>query len=102
MGFWIHVTEPGGILFEYLGTPPTENQSIALYAGWNLVGYPSKSDRLRDDALGDLIFGDDIYRIRRYNIISGNMEDVTASDNFEIGRGYWIYANKNCVWEVPV
>ncbi|UCF08506.1 MAG: hypothetical protein JSW28_02115 [Thermoplasmata archaeon] len=41
MGFWIQVTEPGGVLFEYPGTKPNVSQQITLHPGWNQVGYPS-------------------------------------------------------------
>jgi parallel beta-helix repeat protein len=102
MGFWIYITEPGGVLFNYSGTQPTENQTIELYTGWNLVGYPSKSNKLRDDALGDLTFGDDIYKIKWYNAPLGRIEEVTVKDHLKIGQGYWVYANRNCVWEVPL
>lgn len=102
MGFWIYITQPGDTIFLYNGTQLTKNQSIPLIAGWNLVGYPSKSDKLRDDALGDLVFGDDIYKIKWFNTTSGRMEEVTGTDYLKIGLGYWIYANKNCVWEVPL
>ncbi|MFX0067340.1 MAG: hypothetical protein ACFFC7_34905, partial [Candidatus Hermodarchaeota archaeon] len=35
IGFWIHITQPGGALLDYSGTPPTSNQSIPLHPGWN-------------------------------------------------------------------
>jgi parallel beta-helix repeat protein len=42
MGFWIHITEPGGVIFEYDGIKPTQNQSIPLHVGWNPVHPPPR------------------------------------------------------------
>ncbi len=102
MGFWVHITDPEGTTLVVFGDELVSNQSIPLYPGWNLVGYPSKSNKLRDDALGDLTYGDDIYKICRYNTTLGRMEEVTDTDYLEVGQGYWIYANKNSVWDVPL
>ncbi len=102
MGFWIHITQPGDTIFLYNGTQPTENQSIPLYAGWNLVGYPSKSDRLRDDALGNLNFGADVYKVCRYNTTAGNIEAVKDTGKLEVGQGYWMHSNVEKVWNVPL
>ena len=60
MGFWIYITEPGGVLYQYFGTKPTENQTIALHPGWNLVGYPSLAIKNRTTALNNLTFGNDV------------------------------------------
>ncbi|UCG68286.1 MAG: exo-alpha-sialidase, partial [Thermoplasmata archaeon] len=54
MGFWVHITEPGGVLFQCSGIEPTENQSVTLYPGWNLVGYPSLSNNSVSTALNNL------------------------------------------------
>jgi parallel beta-helix repeat protein len=37
MGFWIYITTPGGVLFQYFGIQPPENQSTTLYPAWNLT-----------------------------------------------------------------
>ena len=29
-------------------------------------------------------------------------EEVGSGDDFEIGRGYWVHATQDCVWEVPL
>jgi hypothetical protein len=102
MGFWIHVTNPDGILFKYDGTMPTEDQDISLYPGWNMVGYPSFSNRLRDDALNNLVYNDEVDSIWTYDSTSGGWEEIGRFDSFETGRGYWIHATTKCVWEVSV
>jgi hypothetical protein len=102
MGFWIHVTQPGGVLFKCSGIIPTENQSITLKTGWNLVGYPSLSNRTRDKALNNLTFNTDIDAIWTYNASNQKWEQIGEFDYFEKGRGYWIHVKTDCVWEVPL
>jgi parallel beta-helix repeat protein len=102
MGFWIHITEPGGVLFEYPGTQPTYNQSISLHPGWNMVGYPSYSIESRDMALNNIIFGTHIDAIWTYIASTQEWKEIGVVDSFEKGRGYWIHATQECVWEVPL
>ncbi|UCE39135.1 MAG: right-handed parallel beta-helix repeat-containing protein [Thermoplasmata archaeon] len=102
MGFWIYITEPGGVLFRYLGTQPTENQSITLYQGWNMVGYPSLSIKNRTTALNNLNFTEDVDAIWTYNSRVQRWEKMGPSDYFEVGRGYYIHAKSKCDWEVPL
>ena len=33
---------------------------------------------------------------------TGKEYSVKAGDYFEVGRGYWIHATEECVWEVGV
>ncbi|UCG70137.1 MAG: exo-alpha-sialidase [Thermoplasmata archaeon] len=102
MGFWVHVTQPGGVLLQCSGIIPTENQSISLKTGWNLVGYPSLSNKTRDVALNNLTYDTEINAIWTYNASSQLWEQIGEFDNFERGRGYWIHAKTDCVWEVPL
>jgi len=102
MGFWIHVTEPDGVLFEYSGLKPTQNQTINLDIGWNLVGYPSLSNKNRTDALNNINFGSDVDAIWTYNSVSQKWDEITESDNFQVGRGYWIHSKVMKTWIVPL
>jgi parallel beta-helix repeat protein len=102
IGFWIHVTEPGGIIFEYSGIRPTVNQTITLHPGWNLVGYPSLSDKVRLDALNNINFGSDVDAIWTYNTALHKWEEITKLDYFERGRGYWIHSKVTKTWDVPL
>jgi parallel beta-helix repeat protein len=83
MGFWIYITKPNGVLFEYFGNQPTLNQTLTLHPGWNLVGYPSLTNYNRTEA-------------------TQTWKKLGPSDYFEIGRGYWIHAKTKCEWEVPL
>jgi parallel beta-helix repeat protein len=102
MGFWIHITEPNGVLFNYPGIVPSENQVIKIYKGWNLVGYPSLSTKNRTKALNNLTFGDEVDAIWSYNPATKSWLNLGSDDTFEIGYGYWIHAKTECEWEVPI
>jgi parallel beta-helix repeat protein len=102
MGFWIHITEPGGVIFNYNGTVPPQNQTIDLCAGWNFVGYPSLSNKYRDEALNNLSFGTHVDAIWTYNSGANRWEEVGELNYFVVGKGYWIHAKEKCVWEVPL
>jgi parallel beta-helix repeat protein len=102
MGFWIHITEPGGVLFVYSGYKPIQNQNITLYPGWNLVGYPSLTGYNRTDGLNNLTFNTHVNSILTYYAITQKWKKLDPSDYFEIGMGYWIHAKVECEWEVPL
>lgn len=102
MGFWIHITQPGNTIFLYNGTQPMVNQTITLYPGWNLVGYPSLSNKNRTEALNNIIFDDDLGSIWAFNATAQKWEEINESDFFEIGRGYWIHSKVKKTWEVPL
>jgi hypothetical protein len=102
IGFWIHVTHPRGIIFEYQGTKPTQNQYIALHPGWNMIGYPSLTKRNSTAALNNLTFGVEVDAIWTFNAATKNWKEINEGDYFEKGRGYWVHATKECEWEVLV
>ncbi|UCF08382.1 MAG: right-handed parallel beta-helix repeat-containing protein, partial [Thermoplasmata archaeon] len=102
IGFWIFITEPGGVLFEYFGAQPVVNQPIALYPGWNLVGFPSLSNKNRTAALNNLTFGVEVDSVWTHDPAAKKWEEIGPLDSFELCRGYWIHATQECVWEVPL
>jgi parallel beta-helix repeat protein len=102
MGFWIHITEPGGVLFEYSGSQPIQNQTIPLHPGWNMVGFPSLSNTNRTNALNNLTFGSNVDSIWAFNASSQKWLEINSLDHFKPRYGYWIHATKECVWEVPL
>ncbi len=104
MGFWIHITKEGGTSFKFNGTKPTESQNITLNPGWNLVGFPSLTNKTRAIALNNIVFGTDINCIWTYNSTAKKWQEIDNSDYFELGRGYWIHCSSSTdvVWEVPL
>ena len=102
MGFWIHITNPGDTIFLYNGTQPTSNQSITLHPGWNMVGYPSLSNRNRTAALNNIIFDTDVDVIWTFNAATQTWQEIGPTDYFELGRGYWMHSKVTKTWDVPL
>jgi parallel beta-helix repeat protein len=102
MGFWIYINQPGDTIFLYNGTQPSSNQSITLHPGWNMVGYPSLSNRNRTAALNNLNYGSDVDAIWTFNAATQTWQEIGSSDYFELGRGYWIHSKVTKVWDVPL
>ena len=102
MGLWIHINEPGGILFEYLGMLPTQNQSIPIHTGWNLIGYPSLTRYNRTNGLNTITYGTDIDAIQWYDSASKTWYIMNENDVFIPGIGYWIHSKIETIWEVPL
>ena len=102
MGFWVHVIDPEGTSLVVFGDVLTSTQNITLYPGWNLVGYPSTISYNRTDGLNNLTFGTHVDAIWTYNSTTQNWREITASDYFEAGRGYWVHAKEEVTWVVPL
>ncbi|UCE37401.1 MAG: right-handed parallel beta-helix repeat-containing protein [Thermoplasmata archaeon] len=103
MGLWVHVTDPGGTTLVVMGDELTSNQDISLYPGWNLVGFPSKTNKTRVVALDTLNFGSDVDAIWTYNASTQKWVKLDeATDYFEIGKGYWIHSRVTKVWNIPL
>lgn len=102
MGFWLKIDEPGGCNFVYNGTFLSSEQCIPLYKGWNMVGYPSLTNHNRTMGLNNLEFGKEVDCIQWFDSSTKTWHFMEENDFFEIGRGYWIHAKSNCVWEVPL
>jgi parallel beta-helix repeat protein len=102
MGFWVHITTPGGTLFTYSGKRLPQNQTVTLYPGWNLVGYPSLSNKNRTEALNNLTFDQDVDAIWTFDSKTQKWKEIGESEYFEIGRGYYIHVISKCLWDVPL
>ncbi|UCE72923.1 MAG: right-handed parallel beta-helix repeat-containing protein [Methanomassiliicoccales archaeon] len=102
IGFWIYITEPGGVLLEYFGARPSVSQNIPLHTGWNMVGFPSINNKNRSAALNNLTFGIEVDAIWAFDGSKQSWEAVGPGNDFIIGKGYWIHATQDCTWEVPL
>ncbi len=101
-GFLIHIIEPAGVVLNFTGQEITSNQTITLEPGWNLVGYPSSNIRIREEALNNLTFDQDIDAILTFNSTTQNWERIGPPDYFEMGRGYYIHSKAKITWDVPL
>ena len=102
MSFWIYITEPGGVLFEYFGSQPGEPQNISLHKGWNMVGFPSLSNKNRTAGLNNLDYGTQVDSIWTFDGTIKTWDELGPSDHFQLCMGYWLHATTECVWEVPL
>jgi parallel beta-helix repeat protein len=102
IGFWIFINDPNGTLFEYPGTPPPFTQTIQLYEGWNMVGYPSLTNHNRTVGLNNLEFGVDVDAIQWYDTPTKTWHFMDQDDSFVPGRGYWVHSKVEAGWEVPL
>jgi parallel beta-helix repeat protein len=102
MGFWIFVTREGGTALSLEGDRPTTPRFLNLHFGWNLVGYPSNISMQRDEALNTLFFGSDVDAVQYYDTSEGKLKTLEENDLMEPGKGYYIHAQTDCVWEVPL
>jgi hypothetical protein len=100
MGFWVHVIEPRGVLFKYLGTQPVVNQSIPISLGWNMVGYPSHNSYDRTLGLNNLEFEMDIDAVQWYDSASKTWHIMGENDIFIPGNGYWVHSELDTTWDV--
>jgi murein tripeptide amidase MpaA len=101
MGFWIHITNPGGTTLNTTGWELSSPESVTLHVGWNMVGYPSQNIYDRTTGLNNLAFGTDIDAIQWYDAASDSWYDMDAADNFVPGRGYWVHSMVETSWDVP-
>ncbi len=102
IGFWIHIIQSGETIFIFNGTQPTENQSITLYPGWNMIGYPSLTSYNRTEGLNNINFSQDVDSIWTYQTTMKKWEEIKETDYFEPGKGYWVHALFEKTWEIPL
>jgi hypothetical protein len=98
-GYYLDMKNPDDLVVA--GAVPI-SVNISINTGWNLVGYPSFTNHIRTDGMNNLIFGSEINAIQWLNSTTGTWHDMDPDDSFEVGRGYWIHAKTDCVWEVPL
>jgi hypothetical protein len=75
------------------GVAPTVD--ITLKTGWNLIGYPSLTDLLRDDALSSI--SGKYNMVERFDTTTDREVRLDSGDYMQPGLGYWIHATQDCV-----
>lgn len=101
-GYWIIANTNTKITFEgYVNT----KQSIQLYSGWNLVGYPREINKTPAVAFSSLDGKYDL--VLQYKKITNTWYyyapgDLTSTlTNIEKDYGYWIHLNQDAIWTYP-
>ncbi len=100
MGVWIRLdTHDGGTLTTgTIGDYSTTDVVIQLYAGWNLVSYPSAISRVGTDTLPIEVDFVAYYDAAAPYLITDDLApgDVTFSE----GNAYWVHMPSNVPWSV--
>lgn len=97
MGLWVHVTDPGDYLLRLEGTEPSIT-IIDLYAGWNLVGYPTLNDTV---ALSDALWGTSADKAMVFDPAEPYLvKEVGPAYIMQPGEGYWIHVLVDTTWMI--
>ncbi|MFO7618280.1 MAG: ABC transporter substrate-binding protein [Thermoplasmata archaeon] len=96
MGVWLHLTNSDGNLTTGVtGDYPGSTVQIQLYAGWNLVGFPSATSVRANTILNADIVG-------LYLGTSPYVQDRIDLNNVWLSEGnaYWVHVTANTLWTV--
>jgi len=94
MAFWINITEPGGTVLTVSGPIP-DSTTISLYAGWNLVGYPS----LTTETVANALWGTGADKVEKFDSLAPyRISEVGPTYVMKPGEGYWIHVPADTVW----
>ncbi len=95
MGFWINVTE-SDVTLTVRGNI-TSSTSISLYAGWNLVGYPTQNT----ETVANAFFGTGATRVEVFNSSEPYLiKEVGPTYVMQPGEGYWVHVPADTVWVI--
>ncbi len=96
MAFWVNVTQASD--FVVAGLVP-ETTTIALRAGWNLVGFPSFESAY---TVADLKADVNASNVEEPDptALPYCLREMLGSDTFLAGRGYWIEVPEDVVWTI--
>jgi len=94
-GFWINITEPGGTILTVNGYDPPST-SIPLYAGWNLVGYPTLNN---STTVANALWGTSADKVEVFDPAEPyRIKEVGPTYLMKPGEGYWVHAPADTVW----
>jgi hypothetical protein len=84
MGVWVDVVSDGYLMTAGMVPKVT---SIELKAGWNLIGYPSFTDRTLDNALANVPYE----RVEGFEAMAiDKLKLLSDADTMTVGLGYWV------------
>ena len=97
MGLWIHITRNVGdnCLTTGEGSQPSTS-FIPLYAGWNMVGYPSQRSDL---TVSEVFSGTGADRIEVFDLNQAYMINAVGPDYLmQPGEAYWVHVPVDTIW----
>ncbi len=98
MGVWLHLlTIDDFLTTSTIGDYAAGNVDIPLYVGWNLVSYPSATDRTASDTLpaqADMVA---YYNVSAEYLIT---DALPTAVTFVEGNAYWVRVTADVVWSV--
>jgi hypothetical protein len=80
-----------------VGEVPSVAQ-ISLKSGWNLVGYPCLTEKLKDDALSSI--SGKYNMVERFDTVKDREVRLESGDYMQPGLGYWIHVTQDCTWTI--
>ncbi len=94
MGFWIRATE--ACTLDVYGSVPISTD-IQLYAGWNLVAYPTTTP----ETVANAFWGTTVTAVEVCNTsMAYDLQEVGPGYVMTPGKGYWVYAVTDIVWTI--
>ena len=91
---WLHTTQ--ACTLDVWGTTPSTT-NIPLYAGWNLVSYPTQTQK----TVGTALWGTSADIVEIFDAASPyQIKEVGPSYVMKPGEGYWIHVVADCIWIV--
>ena len=95
MGFWLHMNNSANLTVP--GTEPVST-GIPLYAGWNLVGYPTLNSTV---SLSDALWGTGADRVEVCDPAEPYLVRVIGPTHImQPGEGYWVHVPADTMWTV--
>lgn len=94
MGFWIHTNAVCSLSISGLELSTT---SINLYAGWNLVGYPTLSETV---TVSYAFWGTGASRVEVFDPISPYIREAEPTYVMTPGEAYWVRVAGDTVWTI--
>jgi len=95
MGFWIHMANSATLTV--YGTMPAST-NIQLWAGWNLIGYPSFNTTT---TIADALVGTNYDGVEGFDAAQP-YRLIPLADTYVMtpGEGYWVHVPSDVVWNV--
>jgi hypothetical protein len=94
MGFWLNATE--ACVLYVTGTEPVSTD-ITLYAGWNLVGYPTMNST---KTVADALWGTGADSVEVFQTEAPYIREAASSNVMGPGDGYWVHVMADTVWVI--